>query len=512
MKKKGIAIFVIVSLLLSIGLPATAVSLTDIGNNPYRVAIEQMVELGVLSGRGGGIFSPADNLTRAEAAAVAVVLAGFDDQDIKKAETLPQAFTDVYAGMGNHEWALGCINLAAREGIIGGYGDGKYGPGDNLQMVQWASILIRILGHDSGNLVWPTGIDQLAAELGLTEGLVYVSNSNIRRDQMAKFSANAVYNVVRPDGSRILDLLQAPTEEKPQEGKDHQKDEPKDQKLESLNISLAFNPQILPQGGGKTSAITVTVTDQVGRPVEDAKVWFVVDAFEGDRVGDRRAQLSQTEIKTNASGKAFVTYTSLAGDDKKLISIAASASKDSIDKDGNYYSIMAANQAAQVSGVVRNPYNSLPIEGVHIHFMDSKTDRSIGFAVTDNQGRYSMPVPTGTYHLSFERPQMPIRDQITVNASSPGQNYIVDNNKGIMKGVVTGVSPGKMVMAMGPGFNRNSRDNWTLQADIQGDGSFVLALAPGTYELFIVGSPFPSKAGITVKNGQVTDIGSVRAR
>ena len=214
--------------------------------------------------------------------------------------------------MGNHEWALGWINLAAGEGIIEGYGDGKYGPGDNLQMAQWAAILIRILGYETEELEWPIGYDQLAGELGLTEGLEYVSDSYIRRDQMAKFTANAVYNIERPDGSAIIDLLEGTAEDVPEDTED-QSDEKvpgdtEEQKLESISMSVVFTPQILPEGGGKTSSITITVTDQAGKPVEDAKVWFLATAFEGTKVSDRNAQLSHSETTTDASGKAVISY------------------------------------------------------------------------------------------------------------------------------------------------------------------------------------------------------------
>jgi len=504
MNKRRIALFIILSVLLSAVVTTAAEPMTDIENSPHRNAIEQMVELGVLSGRGDGLFYPDDNLTRAEAAKVAMFLVGFDEQDAAQAEALPQAFDDVYAGMGDHEWALGWINLAAGEGIIAGYGDGKYGPGDNLQMAQWAAILIRILGYESEGLEWPTGYDQLAGELGLTEGLEYVSDSYIRRDQMAKFTANAVYNIERPDGSAIIDLLESMAEDTLGDTED-QSEDTEEQQLESINMSVVLTPEVLPEGGGQNVTITVKVTDKTGNPVEGAKAVFHASAFES---GERNAQLSQSEMTTDASGKAMVTYITLAADDKRMVEINVSAFKDSAMEHGNY-KIMAANRAAVVCGVVRDPYTGAPKEGVHIHFMSSETNRSIGFAETDGQGRYSMVVPTGTYHVSFE---MAIRDQITVNVSSPGQTYTIDNNKGILKGVIAGVSPGKKVMAMGSGFNRNSPDNWTLQADIQSDGSFTLALAPNTYELFIVGSSNPSKTGVTVKSGQVTDIGTVNAR
>ncbi len=501
MNKRRIALFIILSVLLSSVATAAAAPLTDIENNPHRNAIEQMAELGILCGKGDGLFCPDDNLTRAEAAKVAMFLFGFDEQDATQAEALPQAFDDVYTGMGHHEWALGWINLAAREGIIEGYGDGRYGPGDNLTMVQWATILIRVLGYKTEGLDWPIGYDQLAHKLGVTVRLEYISDSHIKRDQMARLAANAVYDVERPDGSKIIDLLKSKAEDTPGDAEDHQ--------LERIRMSVVLTPQVLPEGGGQTATIAVTVTDRAGNPVKGAKVVLHASAFEVHRIGDRNAQLSQSETTTDASGKAMATYTTLAADDKKMVEIDVSAFKDSAGEHRNY-KIMAANRAAEIHGVVRDPYTGAPKEGIFIHFLSSETMESVGCVETDGQGRYRVPVPAGTYHVSFE---MAIRDQITVNASSPGQTYTVDANKGILKGVMTGVSPGKKVMAFDwSNFSPNGSDNHTLQADIQSDGSFAIALTPGTYELFIVGSEFPSKTGITIKSGQVTDIGTVKGR
>jgi len=494
MKKRRIALFIILSVLFSAVITTAAEPMTDIENNPHRNAIEQMAELGVLSGRGDGLFYPDDNLTRAEAAKVAVFLAGFDEQDAAQAKALLQAFDDVYAGMGSHEWALGWINLAEGEDIIGGYGDGKYGPGDNLQMAQWAAILIRILGYETEGLEWPTGYDQLAGELGLTEGLEYVSDSYIRRDKMAKFTANAVY-IERPDGSTIIDLLKSMAEDRLRDTEDQQP--------ESINMSVEF-PEVLPEGGGQTAAIVVTVTDKAGNPIKGADVVFFASVSE---FSDRNSQLSQLETTTDISGKAMVTYTTLAVDDKRMVEIGMNAYKDFVGEQ-KHCKIMAANQTAVVCGLVKDPFTGAPEEGVHIHFMSSGTE-SIGFAETDDQGRYRVVVPIGTYHMFF---MMPIKDQITVKASSPGQTYTIDNDKGILKGVMTGVSPGKTVMAFDWSVFSPSPDDWTLGTEIQSDGSFAIALAPGTYELFIVGSPNPSKTGIIVKSGQVTDIGTVKAR
>ena len=514
MKKRRIALFIILSVLLSTVVTTAAEPMTDIENNPHRNAIEQMAELGVLSGRGDGLFYPDDNLTRAEAAKVAVFLAGFDEQDAAQAKALPQAFDDVYAGMGHHEWALGWVNLAAREGIIAGYDDGKYGPGDTLNMVQWAAILIRILGYDSGGLEWPTDYDQLANELGLTEGLEYVSDSYIRRDQMAEFTVNALYKE-RPDGSKIIELLEDKVEEEPRDTEDRSEEkipgeempeDTKEQELESISMDVVLTPEVLPEGGGQTAAIAVTITDKAGKPVEGAKVVFFASCFE---FGNRNAQLSQSETTTDASGKARVTYTSLAADDKKMVGISVSAYKDPAVKQEDY-EIMAANQAAVVCGVVRDPYTGVPVEGAHVNIMVSDTQEATTWAETDEQGRYRVVVPTASYSVSFSIARW---DPIRLNANSPGQIYTVDYDRGVLKGVMTGVSPGTTVMAFDwSTFVRDNPETWTAGAETQSDGSFTLFIPPGTYELYIVGSPNPSKTGITVKSGQVTDIGTVKAR
>ncbi len=495
MKKFRLVLIIILSILLSATAITAAEPLTDIKNNPYRSAIEQMVDFGILSGKGGGLFWPGDNLTRAEAAKVAMYLAGFDEDDAADALALPKTFNDVYVGMGAHEWAVGWINLAVKEGVINGYGDGTYGPGDNLTMAQWAAILIRVLGYETGEIEWPIGYDQLAEELGLTEDLVYVSRGQIKRDQMAKFSVNAMYNVVMPDGTMIKDRWENSMDDPPNYTEDPQ--------LENMNISAVVTPVFLTEGGGKTATITVTLTDKTGKPIVGADVAFSASVA---GYGDSNPELLPAKMKTDANGKAITSYTTRAIDDRTMVEINISAFKDS-EEAHTTLAVMAANQAAIIQGVVKDPNTGAPMKDVHILFLVGDHDAA-GWTQTDSQGHYSMVVPTGTYRVVFE---MPIRDQITVKAANHGQTYTVDNTKGILKGVVTGARAGSSVMAIAPNYRIGS-DDWTLQADVQRDGSFTLALEPNVYELYIVGSSTPFKTGANVQRGKVTNIGTVGAR
>jgi len=273
---------------------------------------------------------------------------------------------------------------------------------------------------------------------------------------------------------------------------------------ESLSVWVEANPELIPEGGGQTVTITATVADNDGYLVDGAKVSFHAEAFEA---GGRNGQLSQSETTTDAFGQARVTYTTLAADDHRFVTVNVAASNEHV-MEHRELKFIAANRAAKVSGVVKDPFTGAPLEDVHIHFMKRDINRSIGFTQTDADGNYSVTLPTGNYSLSFE---LKIRDAISVNISNHGGNYTANNNKGILKGVVTGVSPGNLVMAIPPGFNRNNPDNWTLQAEIKSDGSFMMALFPNTYELFIVGRSSPFRTGVTVQSGQVTDLGAVSA-
>lgn len=275
--------------------------------------------------------------------------------------------------------------------------------------------------------------------------------------------------------------------------------------IEALNINIKTNPENIPEGGGYPVTINIIATDDLGYLAEGVHVSFNAEAFEA---GERNGQLSKTETTTDALGQANVTYTTLAADDRRFVTVSVAVSKDDV-MEHKKLNIIAADQVATVSGVVRNPFTGAPLENVCVHFMKRDPNRSIGFAETDAGGYYSTKVPTDNYSMVFD---MEKRDQITVNISNRGENYTVNNNKGVLKGVVTGVSPGSLVMAIPPDFDRNSPDNYFLQAEVASDGSFTLVLFPKTYELFIVGRSNPFKTGVSVQSGQVTDMGSINAR
>ncbi|HZJ98908.1 MAG TPA: leucine-rich repeat protein, partial [Tissierellaceae bacterium] len=95
-------------------------------------------EAGILNGNKAGEFKPGDYITRAQIAVM-----------ISNAYKFKQAggyknFKDVPVGSNGH-WAYEKIEILASNGIISGYRDGNFGPGDNTTRAQFSVILSKAM-------------------------------------------------------------------------------------------------------------------------------------------------------------------------------------------------------------------------------------------------------------------------------------------------------------------------------------------------------------------------------
>lgn len=110
------------------GLPFVDVAEKDWFYN----AVSYAYENGLMSGTSATTFAPNDKLTRAMVAQVIYNLEGTP-------AVSGTQFTDVAAGM----WYTNAITWAAQNGLVSGYGDGKFGPNDPVTREQ----LVVILNH-----------------------------------------------------------------------------------------------------------------------------------------------------------------------------------------------------------------------------------------------------------------------------------------------------------------------------------------------------------------------------
>ena len=138
-------------------------------------AVDVMVALGVISGKGdGSYFDPEATLTRAEAAKIITYML-LGKTNAEKLGKTGATFTDVPAG----HWAETYIGYCANLGIISGY-NGEFNPAGELTGLAFGKMLLTALGYDAaiegytGTTEWGinVAIDLLAAGIDLGDDVV----------------------------------------------------------------------------------------------------------------------------------------------------------------------------------------------------------------------------------------------------------------------------------------------------------------------------------------------------
>ena len=139
MKKRLFAIFSVLLLACSLPLSSTFAASTkpfsDVPSSKYFAeAVYDLAERNIIGGYPDGTFKPGNSITRGQAAAIIVKLIELDTANVKNPK-----FTDVTTANGYYK----AIAALAEQGIISGYGDGRYGPNDPIKRGQMASILVK---------------------------------------------------------------------------------------------------------------------------------------------------------------------------------------------------------------------------------------------------------------------------------------------------------------------------------------------------------------------------------
>lgn len=83
------------------------------------------------------------------------------------------------------------IGWSVDKGLIKGMGDNTFGFGQNTTVHQFQSLLMRVLGYDEESALW-SSVPELAAKLGIMEGLDNNYKDNLSRGQMAVMTLNTL--------------------------------------------------------------------------------------------------------------------------------------------------------------------------------------------------------------------------------------------------------------------------------------------------------------------------------
>ena len=192
MKKRLISSFLVAATLVCMSTLALAANYKYFPDVPdtanYAYEINFLREAGIFNGDEQGNFNPNKTMTRAEAATLMVRLF------VGEIQTTPttSSFTDVPSS----HWAYGYIETAVQHGMISGYGNGKFGPSDELTYDQAVTLLVRALGYEDiaqelGG--WPDGFIIVGDALEITEGTANASGKSVHRNVVAKLIFNSCY-------------------------------------------------------------------------------------------------------------------------------------------------------------------------------------------------------------------------------------------------------------------------------------------------------------------------------
>ncbi|MBQ9973404.1 MAG: S-layer homology domain-containing protein, partial [Oscillospiraceae bacterium] len=162
--KKALSLLLAAAMVLGMMLVPTGAASTfadeDQITYPEEVAIT--AGLGLFAGADGK-FMPKDTVTRAQMATIIVKMLHGADANADAFKGVSGGFTDTAKFEGG--WAEGYINWCASLGIVKGYGDGTFKPGNKVTAAEAVTMILNALKIDAGEGTWPVTVMAKAEEV-----------------------------------------------------------------------------------------------------------------------------------------------------------------------------------------------------------------------------------------------------------------------------------------------------------------------------------------------------------
>ena len=190
MKKHLALVLALVMVLGSFSFVSAAPEFSDVKGTPAEEAVMSLELLNVLKGYPDGTFKPANTISRAEFAAVAVRVSGLE-QAAMSAKGLPTGFNDVPAW----HWASGYVGTAAKLGIVNGVGNGMFAPEAPVKYEEAITMIVRALGYEPAAAAkggYPFGYLIVANEIDLLEDALGTQGTFATRGFVAQITFNAL--------------------------------------------------------------------------------------------------------------------------------------------------------------------------------------------------------------------------------------------------------------------------------------------------------------------------------
>lgn len=144
-------------------LPAGAATASPVSTDE---AIQVINALGIMVGDSSGDFQLGRQVTRAEFITMAVNATGAGDQ-------VGAASTSPYPDVPRTHWAAGYVQAGVQAGLISGYLDGTFRPGNKITLAEGATIVLKLLGYSASDFsgAYPSGQLAMYRNLKLDRGI-----------------------------------------------------------------------------------------------------------------------------------------------------------------------------------------------------------------------------------------------------------------------------------------------------------------------------------------------------
>lgn len=192
--KKVLALVLVVAMMASFAVSASAASFTDQDEIVYDNAVDLLSALDVVNGFTDGSYMPEGNVTRAQTAKmIAFIMNGGEDASSTFAASAK--FNDVADGY----WAANSIGYCAAKEIVAGAGNNMYYPNNDVTGVQLAKMALVALGYDptieglTGS-AWAVNTINLAEDAGLFDGMNNSFNASAAASRQE--AAQILYNML----------------------------------------------------------------------------------------------------------------------------------------------------------------------------------------------------------------------------------------------------------------------------------------------------------------------------
>ena len=204
MKKFLSLVLALVMTMSLVTISAGAKDFTDDSKINYKEAVDVISAVKVVDGYEDGSFNPTSTLTRGAAAKIICnLILGPTTASALVADAVP--YKDVPA---NSTFA-GYIAFCSKEGIISGYADGTFRPGNTLTSYAFMKMLLGALGYDQEvegytGANWSINVAKRALNLGLDDGLAEDFNGMkaVTREEACLYALNTLQATMVEYGSK----------------------------------------------------------------------------------------------------------------------------------------------------------------------------------------------------------------------------------------------------------------------------------------------------------------------